>query len=144
MCAFVQVCMCDCKYFMVKQRVNSDRRQMWSHPSKAARIKNYPNKTSGSGPSSTFLKMTYFRVVLKRSQRKPVNGTGRPPPPNPWRCWTIISGCTKRNQICECFTGSFSSAQIRASPTRLATALNTTKPIKHELESLERHKSSSF
>lgn len=76
MCAFVQVCMCDWKYFMVKQRVNSDRRQMWSHPSKAARIKNYSNKTSGSGLSSTFLKMTYFRVVLKRGQRKPVNGTG--------------------------------------------------------------------
>lgn len=79
MCAFVQVCMCDWKYFMEKQRVNSDRRQMWSHPSKAARIKNYANKTSGSGPSSTFLKMTYFRVALKRSQRKPVNGTGAPP-----------------------------------------------------------------
>lgn len=74
--AFVQVCMCDWEYFMVERRVNSDRRQMWSHPSKATRIKNYSNKTRGSGPSSIFLKMTSFRVVLKRSQRKPVNGTG--------------------------------------------------------------------
>lgn len=38
MCAYVQVCMCDWEYFMVEQRVNSDRRQMWSHPSKAARL----------------------------------------------------------------------------------------------------------
>lgn len=32
---FVRACMCDSKYFMVKKRVNSDRRQMWSHPLKA-------------------------------------------------------------------------------------------------------------
>lgn len=92
MCAFVQVCMCDWEYFMVKQRVNSDRRQMWSHPSKAARIKNYSNKTSGSGQSSTFLKMTYFRVVLKRSQRKPVNGTGAPHPPTHPNSMVLLDG----------------------------------------------------
>lgn len=35
MCVFVEVRMCDSEYFMVKERVNSDQRQMWSHPSKA-------------------------------------------------------------------------------------------------------------
>lgn len=152
-CALVQVCIWDWEYFMVDQRVNSDRRQMWSHPSKAAWIKNYSNKTMGSGPSSIFLKMTYFRVALKRSQRKPVKRHRCVATPAPhththtltWcRCWMIISGCTKRNLICKYFTRSFSSAQITASRKRLAPALNTTKPIKHELESLESHKSSAF
>lgn len=31
-CVFVWVCMYDSEYFMVEERVNSDRRQMWSHP----------------------------------------------------------------------------------------------------------------
>lgn len=38
------MCVCDSEYFMVKERVNSDQRQMWSHPSKAAGIKNYSDK----------------------------------------------------------------------------------------------------
>lgn len=53
-CAFVQVCMCDWEYFMVEQRINSDRRQMWSHPSKAARIKNYSNKTTDQAQAAYF------------------------------------------------------------------------------------------
>lgn len=31
-CVFVFGYMCDLEYFMVKERVNSDRRQMWAHP----------------------------------------------------------------------------------------------------------------
>lgn len=38
------VCVCNSEYFMVKERVNSDQRQMWSHPSKAEGIKNYSDK----------------------------------------------------------------------------------------------------
>lgn len=127
MCAFVQVCMCDWKYFMVKQRVNSDRRQMWSHPSKAARIKNYSNKTPGSGPSSTFLKMTYFRVVLKRSQRKPVNGTGTTPPPP-----TQTHGVAGRQYlVAQSETKSANASHDLSHPHRLGFTYEVSHSFKH-------------
>lgn len=71
----VRVRMCGLEYFMVKERVNSDRRQMWSHPSKAARIKKKKKKLQPNLRIRAKEDISLDDTVLccSRKERKPVN-----------------------------------------------------------------------
>lgn len=72
-CVFVFGYMCDLEYFMVKERVNSDRRQMWAHPWKTE-----DKKLLGQDlriiAGQDISQVTYFQDVMSEKEAKHVNG----------------------------------------------------------------------
>lgn len=93
---FVGVCVCDTEYFMVKERVNSYQRQMWSHPSKAGDKKLFRQELRiRPEQSRTFLKKTDVGVADEKEAATCKWGKDTVVSCIRWHCRLIISSCTK-------------------------------------------------